>query len=287
MVCVQHCILELLPALHLFYRYVILISTLLDRDLTGYKKWRKEVFRFYITDEQICNDEIFIEGGDVNHIRNVLRLEKGDWVVACNGEGKDYVSRIASIEKEQVVLQVEKVQETGTELPTKITLFQGLPKGDKMETVIQKMVELGVYGIVPVSTKRSIVKLDAKKAANKVKRWNAISESAAKQSKRGIIPRVNDVCTFKQAIDMAKELDMIIMPYEEADDMEKTRNIIRGLKKDTSVGIFIGPEGGFAKEEVNAVMEENGTPITLGKRILRTETAGMAIMSVIMFMMEE
>ena len=172
-------------------------------------------------------------------------------------------------------------------MPIKVYLFQGLPKGDKMETVIQKMVELGVYGIVPVSTKRSIVKLDAKKAANKVKRWNAISESAAKQSKRGIIPRVNDVCTFKQAIDMAKELDMIIMPYEEADDMEKTRNIIRGLKKDTSVGIFIGPEGGFAKEEVNAVMEENGTPITLGKRILRTETAGMAIMSVIMFMMEE
>ena len=175
----------------------------------------------------------------------------------------------------------------GRELPIKVYLFQGLPKGDKMETVIQKMVELGVYGIVPVSTKRSIVKLDAKKVANKVKRWNAISESAAKQSKRGIIPRVNDVCTFKQAIDMAKELDMIIMPYEEADDMEKTRNIIRGLKKDTSVGIFIGPEGGFAKEEVNAVMEENGTPITLGKRILRTETAGMAIMSVIMFMMEE
>ena len=101
------------------------------------------MFRFYITDEQICNDEIFIEGGDVNHIRNVLRLEKGDWVVACNGEGKDYVSRIASIEKEQVVLQVEKVQETGTELPTKITLFQGLPKKDKMEFIIQKAVEPG------------------------------------------------------------------------------------------------------------------------------------------------
>ena len=162
------------------------------------------MFRFYITDEQICNDEIFIEGGDVNHIRNVLRLEKGDWVVACNGEGKDYVSRIASIEKEQVVLQVEKVQETGTELPTKITLFQGLPKKDKMEFIIQKAVELGVCEIVPVMMKRCVVKLgDEKKIQKKQERWQAIAEAAAKQCDRGIIPVVHAPITMKEAIEKA------------------------------------------------------------------------------------
>lgn len=245
------------------------------------------MYRFFVNAENILEDTILVTGSDVNHIKNVLRMKIGEEILISDGNDKEYVCSILNMDDEKVEAKILDINGPGRELPIKVYLFQGLPKGDKMETVIQKMVELGVYGIVPVSTKRSIVKLDAKKAANKVKRWNAISESAAKQSKREIIPRVNDVCTFKQAIDMAKELDMIIMPYEEADDMEKTRNIIRGLKKDTSVGIFIGPEGGFAKEEVNAVMEENGTPITLGKRILRTETAGMAIMSVIMFMMEE
>ena len=228
------------------------------------------MYRFFVNAENILEDTILVTGSDVNHIKNVLRMKIGEEILISDGNDKEYVCSILNMDDEKVEAKILDINGPGRELSIKVYLFQGLPKGDKMETVIQKMVELGVYGIVPVSTKRSIVKLDAKKAANKVKRWNAISESAAKQSKRGIIPRVNDVCTFKQAIDMAKEL-----------------NIIRGLKKDTSVGIFIGPEGGFAKEEVNAVMEENGTPITLGKRILRTETAGMAIMSVIMFMMEE
>ena len=223
------------------------------------------MYRFFVNAENILEDTILVTGSDVNHIKNVLRMKIGEEILISDGNDKEYVCSILNMDDEKVEAKILDINGPGRELPIKVYLFQGLPKGDKMETVM----------------------LDAKKAANKVKRWNAISESAAKQSKRGIIPRVNDVCTFKQAIDMAKELDMIIMPYEEADDMEKTRNIIRGLKKDTSVGIFIGPEGGFAKEEVNAVMEENGTPITLGKRILRTETAGMAIMSVIMFMMEE
>lgn len=245
------------------------------------------MYRFFVNAENILEDTILVTGSDVNHIKNVLRMKIGEEILISDGNDKEYVCSILSMDDEKIEAKILDINGPGRELPIKVYLFQGLPKGDKMETVIQKMVELGVYEIVPVSTKRAIVKLDEKKAANKVKRWNAISESAAKQSKRGIIPKVKDVCTFKQAIGMAKELDMILMPYEEADDMEKTRNILRGLKKDTSVGIFIGPEGGFAKEEVNAVMEENGTPITLGKRILRTETAGMAIMSVIMFMMEE
>jgi len=246
------------------------------------------VFRFYITDEQICNDEIFIEGGDVNHIRNVLRLEKGDWVVACNGEGKDYVSRIASIEKEQVVLQVEKVQETGTELPTKITLFQGLPKKDKMEFIIQKAVELGVCEIVPVMMKRCVVKLgDEKKIQKKQERWQAIAEAAAKQCDRGIIPVVHAPITMKEAIEKAKELSYNVIPYELQEGIDHSREIVAHACKQESVGIFIGPEGGFEDSEVELAIANGMEAITLGKRILRTETAGMALLSIMMFQMQQ
>ena len=243
------------------------------------------MFRFYITDEQICNDEIFIEGGDVNHIRNVLRLEKGDWVVACNGEGKDYVSRIASIEKEQVVLQVEKVQETGTELPTKITLFQGLPKKDKMEFIIQKAVELGVYEIIPVAMKNCVVKLDAKKAAAKTARWQGIAESAAKQSKRSLIPKVSEPVSYKEAVAYAMKLDQKLVPYENERGMAATREAVEAVRPGESIGIFIGPEGGFAPEEIEAVKGEMKL-ISLGSRILRTETAGFTTLAILMYHIE-
>lgn len=156
-----------------------------------------------------------------------------------------------------------------------------------METVIQKMVELGAYRVIPTSTKRAIVKLDKKKAKSKVARWNAISESAAKQSKRGIVPEVADVVSFAEALEEAKKLDIVLIPYEEAENMEATRQIIDTIKPGDSVGIFIGPEGGFAEEEVEKAKAIGAKPITLGKRILRTETAGMALMSVLMFAMEE
>ena len=246
------------------------------------------MFRFYITDEQICNDEIFIEGGDVNHIRNVLRLEKGDWVVACNGEGKDYVSRIASIEKEQVVLQVEKVQETGTELPTKITLFQGLPKKDKMEFIIQKAVELGVYEIVPVMMKRCVVKLgDEKKIQKKQERWQAIAEAAAKQSKRRIVPEVGAVCTLKEALEQTKQMDLKLIPYELSEGMTRTKKLIESAAPGQEIGVFIGPEGGFEEAEVELAMQSGFMPVTLGKRILRTETAGLTVMAWLMYQLED
>lgn len=245
------------------------------------------MYRFFVSDENILEDSIVIRGTDVNHIKNVLRMKIGEEILLSDGNDKEYLCSICSLEETEVRAKILDINGPSRELPVKVYLFQGLPKGDKMETVIQKMVELGAYEIVPVSTKRAIVKLDEKKAVNKVKRWNLISESAAKQSKRGIVPKVADVCSFKQAVTIAKELDMILMPYEEAENMEETRNILRQIKPGMSVGIFIGPEGGFAPEEVGMIKEVDGSPITLGKRILRTETAGMAIMSVIMFMMEE
>ena len=175
----------------------------------------------------------------------------------------------------------------GSELPSKIYLFQGLPKSDKMEMIIQKAVELGVYEIIPVATKRAVVKLDAKKESAKLKRWNGISESAAKQSRRSIIPKVNNIMSFKEAINYAKTLDINLIPYENYKDMSETKEVIANVKKGMSVGIFIGPEGGFDGEELKLASEAECNIITLGKRILRTETAGMMLMSVIMYNMEE
>ncbi|MCH5266944.1 MAG: 16S rRNA (uracil(1498)-N(3))-methyltransferase [Lachnospiraceae bacterium] len=245
------------------------------------------MYRFYVMPEQISGREICITGSDVNHMKNVLRLEPGDWVVACDGSGTDYVSRIRSLQQEEVILGVEKIQDTGTELPVRITLFQGMPKKDKMELVIQKAVELGVGEIVPVLTKRCVVKLtEEKKIKKRMERWQAIAESAAKQCDRGIIPKVHEPVTYQEALDMAGQLEYGIIPYELQEGMREAREIVKAACTKQSLGIFIGPEGGFEEEEVKQAMERGVKPMTLGKRILRTETAGMALLSILMFQMQ-
>jgi len=173
------------------------------------------------------------------------------------------------------------------ELPSQVYLFQGLPKADKMELIIQKAVELGVHAVVPVSTKRCVVKLDDKKAKSKIARWQGISEAAAKQSKRRIVPEVMDVMSFKEALNFVKDFEIKLIPYELAEDMSKTKEIIDALQPGQRIAIFIGPEGGFEEAEVEAAMNAGVQPITLGKRILRTETAGFTVLSWIMYKLEE
>ena len=172
-------------------------------------------------------------------------------------------------------------------MKNRIYLFQGLPKADKMELIIQKAVELGAYSVVPVSTRRCVVKLDNKKAEKKVSRWQQIAESAAKQSKRMLVPEVHSVMTFKEALVYAKELDVLLIPYELAKGMKETKELIRSIEPGKSIGVFIGPEGGFEEQEVADAMEAGAKPITLGHRILRTETAGLAVLSVLMFQLED
>ena len=243
--------------------------------------------RFYVEENQIQKDEIVITGEDVNHIKNVLRMKIGDEIIICNGQGKDFYSIIRQISSDKVITDVISKKDTDTELPNQIYLFQGLPTKDKMELIIQKAVELGVYEIIPVVTKRSIVKLDEKKKElKKLARWQGISTSAAKQSGRGIIPRVTNVMTYHEAIDKAKNLDYNIIPYEKEEDIDRTKELIKGVKGKKSIGIFIGPEGGFEESEIRTALQEDVKPITLGKRILRTETAGLAILSIIMFELE-
>lgn len=245
------------------------------------------MYHFFAKKENIFENYILIDGDDVKHLKNVLRIRPGERIIMSSGENIDYYCVVSDIEEDRIIASIESVDKEGRELPVRIYLFQGLPKGDKMEFIIQKAVELGAYEIIPVAMKRSVVKLDSKKSEAKVKRWNLIAESAAKQSKRSVLPLVNDVMTFKQAAEYAKKLDIVLMPYECADGMQSTKEHINSIRPGQSVGIFIGPEGGFDGEELTAAHDNKFSIITLGKRILRTETAGMMLLSVLMYNLEE
>ena len=213
-------------------------------------------------------------------------MKNGEEVLISDGECFEYICRIDEMNQGEIRLSITGRKEADRELPSRIYLFQGLPKSDKMELIIQKAVELGAFSIIPVETKRCVVKLDAKKAAKKVARWQQIAESAAKQSKRMLIPKIHEVMSFQDALKLAEELDIRLIPYELAKGMKETKKILNQIRPGQSVGIFIGPEGGFEENEVSQALEKGAQAITLGRRILRTETAGLAILSVLMFQLE-
>lgn len=244
--------------------------------------------RFYVTEEQINQNLFMITGPDVNHIKNVLRMKPGEEIVICNGQGKDCYCIIKRVSDTGIEAEVDQVKDTGTELPVRISLFQGLPKLDKLELIIQKAVELGVYEIIPIMTARSVVRLeDRKKEEKKLSRWQSIAESAAKQSGRGIIPRILPVMTFKEAINYAGKLELSLIPYENSKGMSNTRQAMDRIKGCQNAGVMIGPEGGFEEAEIRLAEANHILPVSLGRRILRTETAGLAVLSMMMLILEE
>lgn len=243
------------------------------------------MFQFFVDPKQIRKTDVLIMGKDVNHMKNVLRMRPGERVRVSDNEGRDIYCQIREVGREQVILDILGEAE-GTEPPVKITLFQGLPKGDKMETVIQKAVELGVSEIIPVAMKNCVVKLDQKRAQAKQARWQAIAESAAKQSKRSLIPTVGPLMQFQDAAAYAKKLDVRLLPYENQRGMAHTREVLQKIKKGSTVGIFIGPEGGYASVEIEQVQEEMEL-ISLGNRVLRTETAGLCALSMLIYALED
>lgn len=243
--------------------------------------------RFFAEPGNIGEKEIVITGADVNHIRNVLRMRTDEEVLIADGQGAEYRCKLIELSENEVRAQILWKLDGNAELASAITLFQGLPKSDKMDLIVQKCVELGVDRIVPVSTKRAVVKLDAKKEQTRLKRWNTISESAAKQSGRGVIPEVSGVMSFGKALEEAKKLDVLLIPYERAENMAETRRVMGSIQPGQSVGIFIGPEGGFEESEVEEAVAAGAKAITLGKRILRTETAGLAVMAMLSYLLEE
>ncbi|MBQ5375945.1 MAG: 16S rRNA (uracil(1498)-N(3))-methyltransferase [Lachnospiraceae bacterium] len=248
------------------------------------------MYQFFVDPSQILLDQkkVIITGDDVNHIKNVLRMKIGEEFNVSNGiDGKEYRCSVEELGDDQILCTLRFIKEDGVELPVKVTLFQGLPKADKMELIIQKAVELGVAEVVPVACKRCIVKLDAKKEKSKLARWQGIAEAAAKQSKRGFIPQVREVMSYKEAVAYAKDMECKLIPYEMAEDMSHTREVLGGIKPEDRVAIFIGPEGGFEEEEIQAALTEGIEPITLGKRILRTETAGFTVLSWLVYLLEK
>lgn len=246
------------------------------------------MYQFFVEPGQICGKTVTITGSDVNHIKNVLRMKAGEEIAVSNGmDGKEYRCGIKQILDDRVECELRFIKEDGVELSARVHLYQGLPKADKMELIIQKAVELGVYEIIPVETRRCVVKLDAKKAKQKVQRWQAIAEAAAKQSKRSVIPKIADPMPYTEAITQAAAMDIKLIPYELAVGMEKTRKLVTAIKPGQDVAVFIGPEGGFEEAEIESALKMGIEPITLGKRILRTETAGFTVMAWLMYQLED
>lgn len=242
--------------------------------------------KFFVKTDNIINDNIFIQGEDHQHATKVLRLKIGDKIQICDGEKNEYICEIQEINKKQIKCEIIEHFINNNESNLNVVLFQGLPKAQKMELIIQKGVEIGIKEFQPILTERVVVKTEGRDLKNKLERWNRISYEAAKQSNRGIIPRVNDLLEFEDAIERLKEFDVVFVPYEK----EKTKGFKKTLKdvgNVKNIAIIIGPEGGFSEVEIDIFVKNKFIPITLGPRILRTETAGLVAASIILYELDD
>lgn len=247
------------------------------------------MYKFFVNDEQVSDKEINIIGDDVNHIKNVLRLEVGENIYICNkASSKSFECKITSIDNIKIKSEIlEEISET-TEPNTYIHIFQGLPKSDKLEWIIEKSTEIGVKEITPTVMKRTIVKLDEKYRAKKIDRWQKIAEVAAKQSKRDCIVKINNIINFENIFEKVVKYDIVLVAYE--NEIKNTlKSVLNTLakRKNIKVAVIIGPEGGIDESEIQICNINNVIPVTLGKRILRTETAPLVISSNILYELEE
>ncbi len=237
--------------------------------------------RFFVSRDDIQGDIVYIRDSDARHIRQVLRMVPGERLTVCDGAGMDYHGHIDAIDKDMIIVKITESEVNRTEPPVEITLYQGIPKSDKMDYIIQKCTELGIRKIVPVLTERTVVKLSADNSGPKITRWRRIAAEAAKQCQRGRIPDIAEPCGFAVSVEQASREGMAIIPYEN----EKSTGIksIVDRYRDGGISILIGPEGGFSEREIGFAVESGIIPVTLGPRILRTETAGVAALTVLMY----
>ncbi len=239
--------------------------------------------KFFVTRDKITDREIIIDSEDAKHIKKVLRIGVGDTITVCDGGGTDYTAKISDINENCVICEVLNSHKCETEPGIKITLYQGLPKASKMDYIIQKNTELGICEITPVAMSRCVVKLENKKAEEKkTERWQKIAVEAAKQSGRGIIPTVNMPLTFDEVINSVKDYDLVFAPYECEEEM-RLRDIVEANLDAKNIAFIIGPEGGFDPVEIEKLKDAGIKTVTLGKRILRTETAAEAVISMLMY----
>ena len=239
--------------------------------------------RFFVEKKNINlgNNTCIIEGEDVKHISKVLRCKIGEEIEVCDKDNSEYICEITNISKDLVELNILNKVDIKREADVRVKLYQGLPKGPKMEMILQKLTEVGVDEIILVQTKRSVVKVDDKKEDKKIERWERIIYEAAKQSKRGIIPKLRGVLSFKEALEDMKNNDMNICPYEN----ERTVSIKKAIQNSDikNIGIFVGPEGGITEEEIESVQGIGSHVVSLGPRILRTETASVVASSIVLY----
>ncbi|MCH5210769.1 MAG: 16S rRNA (uracil(1498)-N(3))-methyltransferase [Oscillospiraceae bacterium] len=239
--------------------------------------------KFFVTQDKITDNQIIIDTDDVSHISRVLRLGIGDIITVCDSQGSDYEAKISEIETKRIVCDIIEKKKSLSEPPIKVTLFQALPKASKMEYIIQKTTELGISEIVPVKLARCVVKIDnPKDEKKKIDRWQKISESAAKQSGRGVVPIISEIMTLQEVIEKSEEFDLFFAPYE-CEEQKTLKEMLLSKKDVKSVGFIIGPEGGFDIAEAEKLRENGIETVTLGKRILRTETAGEAVLAMTMY----
>ncbi|MCR4435435.1 MAG: 16S rRNA (uracil(1498)-N(3))-methyltransferase [Clostridiales bacterium] len=240
--------------------------------------------RFFIDEKDIQGNKIYIRGEDVNHIKNVLRLKIGESIILCDGKGMDYTAGIEKFEPDYVLTGISASNYNETEPPIEVVLFQGIPKSDKMDFIIQKAIELGVNRIVPVMTERAVVRIEDKRdAEKKVCRWQRIALEAAKQSNRGIIPRVEYPVRYREALTLSDKSDLSLIPYEKEFKNSLKKYISQADADIKKVSLFIGPEGGFSEKEIEDAVQKGIKPVTLGPRVLRTETAGISVISILMY----
>jgi RNA methyltransferase, RsmE family len=239
--------------------------------------------RFFVDRDAIHEDNLTICGEDVKHIYKVLRLRAGDPISVSDGDGFDFLCKIDTIDKDSVLCSIIDKHWNASEPPVKVDLYQGIPKSAKMDIIVQKCVELGVNSVTPVDTERVVVDTDNLKGiSNRTARWQRISEEAAKQSCRGAIPIISDPVTFSNVLDRISNYDLMLMPYENERNTG-LKQVLRGKNNINSIAVLIGPEGGFSEAEVEIALSKGIVPVTLGPRILRTETAGFACLSLIMY----
>lgn len=240
--------------------------------------------KFFVKSNQINENVINIVGTDVNHISTVLRLNVDDEIKVCNeDEGVNYNTKIIELNKEEVKCKIIEKINSKSEPDIYINVLQGLPKAEKMELIIQKCTELGVKEITPIEMERCVVKLDGKSESKKLERWRKIAEVAAKQSGRDKIPKINNVAKIKNICNMLKDYDIVLVPYENEENTT-LKEVIKNLsKKDLKIAIIIGPEGGFEEKEIKELEKNDYKIVTLGNRILRTETVAMAMTSVLLY----
>lgn len=243
--------------------------------------------KFFVRDDQINDNKIYIVGEDVNHISNVLRMKVGDEFQVCNSDTtENYNVEIKSFEKEKIICSIINKMKSEAESDINLKIFQGIPKSDKMELIIQKSTELGIKELIPVDMERCVSKISGKDEKKKIDRWQKISEVAAKQSGRDMIPKIHNVIKINDIVKVISDFDMMIVPYEKAERYsfkDAIKEIKEYDKSNINIGIVIGPEGGFEPSEVEQLREAGAKIVTLGKRILRTETVALAMSSVIMY----